>query len=47
MASVLLDHALTKGIKTLLRRFLSGCEIVLLDHALTKGIKTAAGDSIT
>ncbi len=40
MASVLLDHALTKGIKTDLCHLDESGVDVLLDHALTKGIKT-------
>ena len=40
MASVLLDYALTKGIKTFVNHFCVERICVLLDYALTKGIKT-------
>ncbi len=40
MASVLSDHALTKGIKTAPQVITTFSGIVLSDHALTKGIKT-------
>ena len=40
MASVLLDYALTKGIKTTVGTMFYQVQYVLLDYALTKGIKT-------
>ncbi len=40
MASVLSDHALTKGIKTKPSILQMPRRLVLSDHALTKGIKT-------
>ncbi len=39
-STVLLDYALTKGIKTPMVWGLSRTSTVLLDYALTKGIKT-------
>ncbi len=39
---VLLDYALTKGIKTTGLPWQCVCNAVLLDYALTKGIKTSA-----